>query len=125
MTSRPEIPIRHGFYQVPEADHQDFALYNKPPAIVDHDISIFGHGGGVGAVAFSPDGKLLTSASGGKTIGLWDAATGVPLQTLEGHSDEVSGVAFSSDSKMLARVKIRPGRTGKLRITSALSSDCD
>ncbi|OCL03660.1 hypothetical protein AOQ84DRAFT_418461, partial [Glonium stellatum] len=41
MTSRPEIPIRHGVYQIPEAGHQDFVLHNISPAVVDHDISLF------------------------------------------------------------------------------------
>jgi hypothetical protein len=41
MTSRPEIPIRHGFLQIPEAEHQAFILHNISPAIIDHDISIF------------------------------------------------------------------------------------
>jgi hypothetical protein len=41
ITSRPEIPIRHGFYQLPDAEHQDFKLHNISPAIIDHDIAIF------------------------------------------------------------------------------------
>jgi hypothetical protein len=41
ITSRPEVPIRHGVYQIPEAEHQDFILHNISPAIVDHDITIF------------------------------------------------------------------------------------
>jgi NACHT domain len=41
MTSRREVPIRHGFYDIPEAEHEDFVLHNISPAIVDHDISIF------------------------------------------------------------------------------------
>jgi hypothetical protein len=40
MTSRREVPIRHGFYKIREAKH-DFVLHNIPPAIVDQDISIF------------------------------------------------------------------------------------
>ena len=41
LTSRPEIPIRNGFYQIPDAKRQDFVLHNISPSIVDHDISIF------------------------------------------------------------------------------------
>ena len=41
LTSRPEVPIRHGFCQIPDAEHQDFILHNISPAIVDHDITIF------------------------------------------------------------------------------------
>ena len=41
LTSRPEIPIRHGIYQIPDSEHQDFILHNISPSIVNHDISIF------------------------------------------------------------------------------------
>ncbi|KAA6414974.1 MAG: hypothetical protein FRX48_01725 [Lasallia pustulata] len=41
LTSRPEIPIRHGFYQIPETEHQDFVLHHISPSIIDHDITIF------------------------------------------------------------------------------------
>jgi hypothetical protein len=41
LTSRPEIPIRHGFCHIPEAEHEDFVLHNISPVIVNHDISIF------------------------------------------------------------------------------------
>jgi hypothetical protein len=41
LTSRSEIPIRYGFYQMPEAEHRDFVLHSISPLIVDHDISIF------------------------------------------------------------------------------------
>jgi hypothetical protein len=41
LTSRPEIPIRHGLQSIPQAEHQDFILQNIPPAIINHDISLF------------------------------------------------------------------------------------
>jgi NACHT domain len=41
MTSRPEIPIRHGFYQIPDTEHQDFILHSISPSVVDRDISNF------------------------------------------------------------------------------------
>ena len=40
-TSRPEIPIRHGFYHIPKAEHEHYVLHNISPSIVDHDIMIF------------------------------------------------------------------------------------
>ncbi|PMD28771.1 WD40 repeat-like protein, partial [Hyaloscypha variabilis F] len=52
-------------------------------------------------IAFSPDSKLLASASD-ETVKLWDAGSGVVLQTLEGHSGHVNAMAFSPDGKLLA-----------------------
>ena len=44
VTSRPEVPIRHGFCQIAETEHRDFILHDIEAAIVDHDISTFlGH----------------------------------------------------------------------------------
>ncbi|KAF2686545.1 hypothetical protein K458DRAFT_415891 [Lentithecium fluviatile CBS 122367] len=54
------------------------------------------------AVAFSPNGKTLASASGDGTVKLWDAGSGKALQTLKGHSSWVNSVAFSPDGKTLA-----------------------
>ncbi|KAK0710404.1 hypothetical protein B0T21DRAFT_352613 [Apiosordaria backusii] len=44
-----------------------------------------GHGHSVSAVAFSPDGTTLASASGDKTVRLWDVATGEHRRTLKVH----------------------------------------
>jgi hypothetical protein len=41
LTSRPDIPIRYGINQIPDAERWDSVLHNISPSIVDHDISIF------------------------------------------------------------------------------------
>ena len=61
-----------------------------------------GHSFSVKAVAFSPDGKQLVSASHDQTVRLWDAATGEQVKKLEGHSGKVKAVAFSPNGRRLA-----------------------
>lgn len=37
LTSRPEIPIRYRFNQIPDSEHQDFVLHSISPSIIDHE----------------------------------------------------------------------------------------
>jgi WD40 repeat protein len=64
-----------------------------------------GHDTRVNDVSFSPDGQLLASASGDRTIKLWKP-DGTEVGTLEGHTARVWNVTFSPDGKTLASASI-------------------
>ena len=57
------------------------------------------HNDSVIALAFSPDGQMLATASSDSSARLWDVGTGKQLQRLE-HDGPVSAVAFSPDGQL-------------------------
>jgi WD40 repeat protein len=61
-----------------------------------------GHQGLIAAVAYSPDGKLVASASYDGTVKLWHPGTGEVSATLPGPGGKFRSVAFSLDGKLLA-----------------------
>ncbi|MSR56252.1 MAG: hypothetical protein EXS05_01085 [Planctomycetaceae bacterium] len=66
--------------------------------------SLAGHVDSIYAIAFSPDGRQLVSASYDKLLILWDVDSGAERHTLKHHTAAVFGVAFSPDGKALASV---------------------
>jgi WD40 repeat protein len=59
--------------------------------------SLEGHDQRLTAVAVTPDGTRAVSASGDRTLKVWDLATGAPLHSLVGHSGWVEAVAVTPD----------------------------
>jgi WD40 repeat protein/tRNA A-37 threonylcarbamoyl transferase component Bud32 len=62
---------------------------------------IHGDAGLPTAVAFSPDGRRVATASADRTVKLWDVATGEERLTLQ-HAEAVWSLAFSPDGRHLA-----------------------
>jgi WD40 repeat protein len=73
----------------------------EPPARGPEIVPQLGHTGRILGVAFSPDGKLVATASVDHTAALWSAETGAMLRRLEGHANAVGSVAFSPDGKQV------------------------
>src|SRR5436309_1245184 len=77
------------------------------------------HPHNVWAVAYSPDGSRLASASQDGTVKIWDLGNGKELLTFHGHSESVNTVAFSPDGQTLASaggdkdIKLWEAATGK------------
>jgi WD40 repeat protein len=77
-------------------------------------VDLNGHSGAIESVAFSPNGRLLVTASDDETAAIWDAGTGRQLAELRGHNGIVHSAAFAADGKTI----VTGGEDGTIRIWS-------
>ncbi len=61
-----------------------------------------GHSDTVYGVCFSPDGKMLASASADKFVKIWEVPSGKLVKAFEGHTHHVLDVGWMADGKLLA-----------------------
>uniref|UniRef100_A0AAY4A8A9 Notchless protein homolog 1 n=1 Tax=Denticeps clupeoides TaxID=299321 RepID=A0AAY4A8A9_9TELE len=99
----------------------DFTLFLWNPAEEKKPVArMTGHQALINEVLFSPDTRLLASASFDKSIKIWNGITGKYLASLRGHVSSVYQVAWSSDSHLLvsgssdSTLKVWDVKTGKL-----------
>ncbi len=90
-------------YQAPPAAPRTAKIKQVTPPQVRPQLNTlyvcYGHLSRITALAWSPDGRRLASASYDRTIQVWDATNGKNLLTYRGHFDRVHSIAWSPDSR--------------------------
>ncbi|XP_071849132.1 notchless protein homolog 1-like [Apostichopus japonicus] len=80
----------------------DFTLFLWHPETDKKSVArMTGHQQLINEVAFSPDTRLIASASFDKSVKLWDGRTGKFLASLRGHVNRVYQVSWAADSRLI------------------------
>jgi class 3 adenylate cyclase len=122
---RPALPVA-----APAVPYGAPVYYPAPVAVTPSPIptgaesyAFQGHAGAVTSVAFSPEFARLATASGDRSVRIWDIQARRLLSTLWAHRDAVNCVAFDPDGKRLATAsadktaKVWEASTAQVRLT--------
>lgn len=72
-----------------------------------------------GAIAYSPDGRLVASGrADNNSVNIWDATNGMLIRTLTGQNNNANVLKFSPDSQYLATGTGQPGQILSLNLWS-------
>jgi WD40 repeat protein len=97
-------------WQPPPEERADFQqLAALAPHWNDDDFQAFmqcratlrGHRAEIHCMAFSPNGKLLATGSGDKTVHLWSVPDGKALEVFKGHRGQVTCLAFHPHGRLV------------------------
>lgn len=120
----PELSVLLAMYAV-KAEPRPEAIdaLNRSLQALRLERILTGHSQPVTDVAFSPDGKLIASASADHTAHIWDAKTGQSIHTLPHDQRQPYSVSFSQDSAQLVSIASSASGDGALLLWDVQHGD--